>query len=103
MTPTSQHTDGRTATAAEMIAGHDLTGKQAIVTGGYGGVGYETVKALAGAGAGIVIAGRDPGKGADAVRRLQAATGNQDIVFDQLDLSSIARVRSSSRIRCLIL
>jgi NAD(P)-dependent dehydrogenase (short-subunit alcohol dehydrogenase family) len=96
-TPTSERTDGRTATAAEMIAGHDLTGKVAIVTGGYGGVGYETVKALAGAGARIVIAGRDPAKGADAVSRVRAETGNQSIVFDQLDLSSLAVVQTWAR------
>jgi NAD(P)-dependent dehydrogenase (short-subunit alcohol dehydrogenase family) len=96
-TPTSERTDGRTATAAEMIAGHDLTGKVAIVTGGCGGVGYETVKALAGAGARIVIAGRDPAKGADAVSRVRAATGNQSIVFDQLDLSSLAVVQTWAR------
>jgi len=97
MTPSAEQTDARTATAAEMIAGHDLTGKEAIVTGGYAGVGYETVKALARAGAGIVIAGRDPGKGADAVSRLQAETGNENIVFDRLDLSSLAGVHAWAR------
>ena len=94
MTSSSEQTDGRTATAADMIAGHDLTGKEAIVTGGYGGVGYETVKALAGAGARVVIVGRDPGKGADAVSRLRAETRNGHIVFDQLDLSSLAAVHT---------
>ena len=90
-------TDGRTATAAEMIAGHDLTGRQTIVTGGYSGVGYETARALAGAGAAVVIAGRDHGKGADAVTRLRAATGNEQIVFSHLDLSSLASVNEWAR------
>jgi len=48
---TANGVDGRTATAAEIIAGHDLAGKETIVTGGYGGVGYETAKSLASAGA----------------------------------------------------
>ena len=93
MTASSDQTNGRTATAAGMIAGHDLSGKETIVTGGYGGVGYETVKALASAGARVVIAGRDPGRGGDAVARLQADTENEQIVFGQLDLGSLASVQ----------
>lgn len=58
MITSSDQTNGRTATAAEMIVGHDLTGKEAIVTGGYSGLGYETSKTLASAGARVVIAGR---------------------------------------------
>jgi NAD(P)-dependent dehydrogenase (short-subunit alcohol dehydrogenase family) len=84
-------------TAAEIIAGHDLSGKEAIVTGGYSGIGYETVKALAGAGARVVVAGRDATKGEAAVRRLRAETGNDKIVFRPLDLGSIAAVTSWAR------
>jgi NAD(P)-dependent dehydrogenase (short-subunit alcohol dehydrogenase family) len=94
MTTSADQIDGRTATAAEIIAGHDLSGRRAIVTGGYGGVGYETSRALAGAGADVVIAGRDPARGADAVRRLEAETGNGSIVFSQLDLRSLDTVRA---------
>jgi NAD(P)-dependent dehydrogenase (short-subunit alcohol dehydrogenase family) len=85
------------ATAAEMIAGHDLTSKETIVTGGYSGIGYETAKALAAAGARVVIAGRDAAKGAAAVARLQAATGNKKIVFRPLDLSSLESVTTWAR------
>ena len=42
---------GYRTTAAQAVAGVDLTGKHAIVTGGYSGIGLETVKALAAAGA----------------------------------------------------
>ncbi len=45
-------------TAAHLIAGRDLTGMESIVTGGYAGLGYETAKALAVAGARVVLAGR---------------------------------------------
>ncbi len=78
--------------AGEMIAGHDLTGKETIVTGGYSGIGYETARALASAGARVVIAGRDPSKGDRAVSELQAATGNEKIVFRPLDLNSMESV-----------
>lgn len=80
------------ATAAEIIDGHDLTGKETIVTGGYSGIGYETAKALAAAGARVVIAGRDDAKGAAAVARLQAETNNDKIVFRPLDLRSLESI-----------
>lgn len=83
--------------AGDMIAGHDLTGKETIVTGGYGAVGYETAKAFASAGARVVLAGRDPDKGESAVQRLRAATGNDKIVFRQLDLSSLESVTTWAR------
>ena len=38
---------GGELTAAEVIAGHDLSGSETIVTGGYAGLGYQTAKALA--------------------------------------------------------
>lgn len=47
-------------TASEVLAGVDLTGKRMIVTGGASGLGTETVRALAQAGAEVVIATRNP-------------------------------------------
>ncbi|HTJ13344.1 MAG TPA: SDR family NAD(P)-dependent oxidoreductase [Dinghuibacter sp.] len=46
-------------TAAEVIQGIDLTGKTAIVTGGYAGIGLETVKTLKAAGAEVWVPARD--------------------------------------------
>ncbi|KAF1852508.1 hypothetical protein Lal_00037242 [Lupinus albus] len=48
------------STAAQVLEGVDLTGKTMIVTGGGSGIGYETVLALASAGAAVTIAARRP-------------------------------------------
>ena len=50
---------GARSTALEVIAGHDLHGRDAIVTGGASGIGVETVRALATAGARVVLAARN--------------------------------------------
>ena len=54
---------GFDSTAAEVIAGIDLTGRRAIVTGGSSGIGVETARALAGAGAEVTLAVRDTAAG----------------------------------------
>ncbi|HWI71664.1 MAG TPA: SDR family NAD(P)-dependent oxidoreductase [Baekduia sp.] len=51
---------GAATTAAEVLDGLDLTGRLAIVTGGYSGLGLETVRALTGAGAAVVVPARRP-------------------------------------------
>lgn len=51
---------GYRSSAAEVVADVDLSGKIAIVTGGYSGIGTETVRALAGAGAQVIVAARRP-------------------------------------------
>jgi NAD(P)-dependent dehydrogenase (short-subunit alcohol dehydrogenase family) len=51
------------STAAEVIAGIDLSGKRAIVTGGASGIGVETARALVGAGAAVTLAVRDVAAG----------------------------------------
>lgn len=65
--------------------------KTAVVTG-TGGLGYEDALALARAGADVVIAGRNPHKGAEAVTRIRAAVPSALIRFEQLDLASLQSV-----------
>jgi len=62
-----------------------LSGKVALVTGGNGGIGLSMALGLAKAGARVVIAGRNPSKGAGALQRLEAegVTGR----FLELDVS----------------
>ena len=52
---------GKKSTAADVVntLRADLSGKTAVVTGGNSGIGFETVKALAGAGCGVVLACRE--------------------------------------------
>jgi NAD(P)-dependent dehydrogenase (short-subunit alcohol dehydrogenase family) len=47
-----------TSTAADVVQGVDLVGKRAIVTGGASGIGIETARALASAGASVTLAAR---------------------------------------------
>ncbi|TDK23767.1 SDR family NAD(P)-dependent oxidoreductase [Luteimonas aestuarii] len=66
-------------------------GRTALVTG-TGGLGYEDALALARAGANVILAGRDAGKGAAAVQRIRGAVPGADIVFAQVDLGSLASI-----------
>ena len=66
-------------------------GRRAIVTG-TGGLGYETALALAGAGADVVLAGRNPDKGAASVAAIRQAHPGAAIRFEPLDLASLASV-----------
>ena len=79
---------GATSTAADVIKGVDLTGRTAIVTGGYGGIGLDTVRTLRGAGAQVVVPAR-------TVERARAALKNLDGVrVDELDLVEPASVEA---------
>ncbi|MDP9238204.1 MAG: oxidoreductase [Chloroflexota bacterium] len=85
---------GARSTALEVIAGHDLRGRDAIVTGGASGIGIETVRALATAGARVVIAARDKAKAESVAAMLRQDTGNPAIEAELLDLASLASVRA---------
>jgi NAD(P)-dependent dehydrogenase (short-subunit alcohol dehydrogenase family) len=78
---------GMRSTAAEVIAGIDLGGKVALVTGGYSGLGLETVRALIGAGAKVFVAARRPDVAADD---LQDVAG--DVTILKMDLADPASI-----------
>lgn len=77
---------GMRATAAEVLDGVDLSGRRMIVTGGSSGLGAETVRALAGAGAQVTIATRNPGAADPLVREFP---GTRAVAFDVADLASV--------------
>lgn len=78
-------------TAAEVVKGHDLSGKTAIVTGGYSGLGIETVRALSSIGADVIVPARDP-------QRAKAALAGFDrVVVETMDLTDRASIEHFAR------
>ncbi|MGN7757699.1 SDR family NAD(P)-dependent oxidoreductase [Chryseobacterium sp. 22532] len=74
------------STAQEIIREIDLTGKTAIITGGYAGIGLETTKVLASAGAKVIIPARDIEK---AGKNL---AGIENIELEKMDLMDPASI-----------
>ncbi len=82
---------GRESTAREVVAGCDLSGSRVIVTGAASGIGVETARALAEAGAQVVIAARKPDLAHAAIADIdRTAAGRAS--FEMLDLSDLASV-----------
>ena len=89
---------GYRSTAAEVIDGIDLTGQRAVVTGGASGIGIETARALASAGAEVTLAVRDTSRGKEVADDIIATTGTKNIDVRPLELtdrSSISTFVSS--------
>lgn len=74
------------STASDVIKGIDLTGKIAIVTGGNAGIGLETTRVLAAAGARVIVPARDIEK---AKKNLQGITNVELAALDLIDPISI--------------
>ncbi|MFC9694367.1 SDR family NAD(P)-dependent oxidoreductase [Kribbella sp. NPDC056951] len=85
---------GYTSTAAEVSASVDLTGRRAVVTGGASGIGVETVRALAGAGAEVTLAARDKLVGERVAAGIIDSTGNSRVYVAPLELADRASVRA---------
>ncbi|MBX7268645.1 SDR family NAD(P)-dependent oxidoreductase [Micromonospora sp. Llam7] len=91
MTPSDQPDDlgfGIDSTATEVLAGIDLSGRFAIVTGGYSGLGLATTRALAAAGARVLV----PARRTDVAR--EALAGIAGVEVDELDLADLGSVRN---------
>ncbi|WP_336206718.1 SDR family NAD(P)-dependent oxidoreductase [Nonomuraea sp. LPB2021202275-12-8] len=88
---TSQHKIGSGfgawSTARDVLRGIDLSGRLAVVTGGYSGIGLETTRALAGAGARVVVPSRRPKLAEEAV------AGIDGVEVGELDLADLGSVR----------
>ena len=90
MTTSAQHKIGTgfgaTSTAAEVLAGIDLSGKLALVTGGYSGIGIETTRGLVNAGARVIV----PARRVDTARG--ALSDIENVEIDELDLGDLDSV-----------
>ena len=92
---------GATSTADDVTAGVDLGGRRVVITGGAAGIGAETARALAAAGASeVVLAVRDLKAGAAAADGIAAKAGNAHVRAAELDLTdrgSVARFSAAWR------
>jgi len=81
-----------TSTAAEVSEGVDLTGRRVVVTGAASGIGVETARALAAAGAEVTLAVRDVDAGHRTAADITATTGGTALAVAHLDLADLDSV-----------
>jgi len=79
-------------TALEVVQGVNLKGYKIIVTGSSSGIGIETVRALAKAGASCIICARDMNKAKEVANDIVKTTGNKEIQIEKLELDSLKSV-----------
>lgn len=86
-------TFGHDTTTDEVLAGVDLSGRTALITGASGGLGAETARALASKGAAVTLAVRNVAKGEEVAQSIRESTGSEaDVV--ELELDSLPSVRA---------
>ena len=85
---------GFETTALEAVEGYDLNGYNAIVTGGNSGIGVETVRALAKAGATVFLTSRNVENGQKIADEIKSSTNNSNVFVEQLELDSLENVRA---------
>lgn len=81
------------STAVELVRNIDLRGRTAIVTGATSGIGMETARALAAAGAELIMPSRNIEFGSAVADRLITDTGNAKIRIYEMDLADVDSVR----------
>ena len=84
-------------TALEVVQDVDLTGRRALVTGAASGIGVETARALAHAGAQVTLAVRDTAAGDRAATEIARTSGRDDVGVVRLDLADLVSVDELTR------
>jgi NAD(P)-dependent dehydrogenase (short-subunit alcohol dehydrogenase family) len=84
---------GYRSDALEVVESVDLSGRTALVTGASSGIGLETARALAAAGAHVAVAVRDLGRGEAALAEIARTHPNARLELGRLDLSDLATIR----------
>jgi NAD(P)-dependent dehydrogenase (short-subunit alcohol dehydrogenase family) len=87
---------GAESTAEEVVRGVDLSGKTAIVTGANCGIGLETARVLAAAGARVIVTARDAAKVETTLAELRQAVPDAEIEGVAMELGSLASVRAAA-------
>lgn len=85
------------ATAEEVVAGIDLTGKNVIITGGHAGLGLEATRVLANAGASVTVAARNPQKAAAAVAGIPGVQVSRLDLIDPVSVDDFVKRYLDSR------
>lgn len=91
--PAARPRFGSRTSADEVVAGRNLSGKTIVVTGANTGIGEQAARALAGAGARVIFACRNPVSGEAAAARARTAHPGCQAEFQELDLASFASIR----------
>jgi NAD(P)-dependent dehydrogenase (short-subunit alcohol dehydrogenase family) len=87
---------GKRSTAGDVLDGIDLTGRLAVITGGYSGLGLEITRALSAAGARVIVPARRP----DAAHEALAAIGGTEVLaMDLADLASVSTAADGLLVR----
>jgi NAD(P)-dependent dehydrogenase (short-subunit alcohol dehydrogenase family) len=84
-------------TAEEVVAGLDLSGKTIVVTGSSAGLGAETARVLAKAGAEVVLVARNAEKNAKVIAAIQAETPAAKLSSVTMDLGDLVSVRKAAQ------
>ncbi|MFG6504497.1 SDR family NAD(P)-dependent oxidoreductase [Microbacterium sp. P05] len=82
------------STALDVVDGLDLRGRAAIVTGASSGIGIETARALASAGASVTLAVRDTAAGERAAASIRSSTVTGEVRVAEVDLADLASVHA---------
>jgi len=80
------------STALDVVEGIDVIGQRAVVTGGASGIGIETARALAHAGAQVTLAVRDVDAGRRVAADIADTAGRSDLAVSHLDLADLATI-----------
>jgi NAD(P)-dependent dehydrogenase (short-subunit alcohol dehydrogenase family) len=88
---------GPETTAEEVVAGLDVSGKTIVVTGSSAGLGAETARVLAKAGAGVVMVARNADKNAGVMAAIREKTPGAKLSSVTMDLADLVSVRKAAK------